>query len=85
MDSDAATALATVRSIEAVVSELGAPILLHGFQATAWPMVDEAARRGYDTRIGLEDTLLMPDGSPASGNAELVGTARERVDGVRLA
>ena len=85
MDPDATTALATVRSIEAVVRDIGAPILLHGFQATAWPMVDEAARRGYDTRIGLEDTVLLPDGGPASGNAELVGIARERLDGVRRA
>ena len=33
--------------------------------------------RGRDTRIGLEDTLLRPDGSVADGNADLVGLARE--------
>lgn len=29
------------------------PRLLHGFRATAWPLIEEAARRGYDTRAGL--------------------------------
>lgn len=34
-------------------------------------MVDEALVRGYDTRIGLEDTLRMPDGSLAHDNVVL--------------
>jgi uncharacterized protein (DUF849 family) len=37
--------------------------------------IELAARRGYDTRVGLEDTLVLPDGS-ARGNAELVAAAR---------
>jgi uncharacterized protein (DUF849 family) len=79
MDPEPGSAGETVGSIEAVVGGLGVPVLLHGFQATAWPMLDEAARRGYDTRIGLEDTVHLPDGTLASGNAELVATARGRV------
>ncbi|MGW8703036.1 3-keto-5-aminohexanoate cleavage protein [Streptomyces eurythermus] len=31
---------------------------------------------GVDTRVGLEDTLYLPDGSPARGNAPLVRVAR---------
>jgi uncharacterized protein (DUF849 family) len=38
-----------------------------------------AARRGYDTRIGLEDALTLPDGSAAKGNEELVAEAVKRV------
>jgi uncharacterized protein (DUF849 family) len=79
MDAEAASALATVRAIEAVVGDLEVAVLLHGFQATAWPMLDEAGRCGYDTRIGLEDTLALPDGSPVSGNAELIRVARTRL------
>jgi uncharacterized protein (DUF849 family) len=30
--------------------------------------------------VGLEDTLLLPDGSPAAGNAELVALACQRID-----
>ncbi|WP_185063075.1 3-keto-5-aminohexanoate cleavage protein [Pseudonocardia eucalypti] len=34
-----------------------------------------------DTRIGLEDSFVMPDGSPAEDNAELVRTAVHRAAG----
>jgi uncharacterized protein (DUF849 family) len=39
-------------------------------------LVELAARRGLATRIGLEDTLVLPDGSPAPDNAALVRAAR---------
>ena len=71
-----ADALATVDAIEAVIRSSGLPRVLHGFDATAWPLVEEAARRGFDTRIGFEDTLVLPDGSPAKSNAQLIETAR---------
>jgi uncharacterized protein (DUF849 family) len=73
-------ALATVRQIEALldVAAVRVPRLLHGEDATAWPLLEEALRRGYDVRIGLEDTLELPDGSRARDNAQLVALARER-------
>ncbi|MEM9778035.1 MAG: 3-keto-5-aminohexanoate cleavage protein, partial [Chloroflexota bacterium] len=49
--------------------------LLHGFDSTAWPMLVEAKKRGYDSRVGFEDTLFLPDGSAAKGNAGLVECA----------
>lgn len=55
------------------------PLLLHGTETTAWPMLDEAIARGYDVRIGLEDTLLLPDGRIAKDNGELVTEAVRRV------
>jgi uncharacterized protein (DUF849 family) len=51
------------------------PRLLHGFNRTTWPLLEEAGRRGWETRIGLEDTLTLPDGTVAPGNAELVRAA----------
>jgi uncharacterized protein (DUF849 family) len=45
-------------------------------------LLDEAARRGYDARIGLEDTLRLPDGTPADGNGALVVEARRRLQGL---
>ena len=51
------------------------PVLLHGDAGSAWPMVAEAARRGYATRIGFEDSLVLPDGSLAPDNAALVAAA----------
>jgi uncharacterized protein (DUF849 family) len=70
-------ALATVDAIERVL-DAGAPDvprLLHGREATAWDLVAEAGRRGYDTRIGMEDTIRMPDGKIAPGNGDLVRAA----------
>jgi uncharacterized protein (DUF849 family) len=69
-------ALATMNAVEDVIKECRVPRLLHGFDAMTWPLIAEAARRGYDTRVGLEDTFLLPDGSPARNNAELVEAAR---------
>jgi uncharacterized protein (DUF849 family) len=37
----------------------------------------DAVRRGLDTRIGLEDTLLGPNGKRTTGNEALVRAARE--------
>jgi uncharacterized protein (DUF849 family) len=51
------------------------PRVQHGHDAAAWPVLEDAVVRGYDVRIGLEDTLLLPDGSPARRNADLVAAA----------
>ncbi|MEU8891814.1 3-keto-5-aminohexanoate cleavage protein [Streptomyces sp. NPDC048442] len=55
----------------------GAPMLLHGEDGGAWPVLALARRLGLATRIGLEDTLLLPDGRPAGSNAQLVCAARD--------
>jgi len=52
-----------------------APRLQHGADANAWSVLDDAVARRLDTRIGLEDTLVLPDGSPAAGNVQLVEAA----------
>ena len=51
------------------------PRVQHGHDTAAWPLLEDALVHGYDVRIGLEDTLLMPDGSRAQGNADLVEAA----------
>ncbi|MFV0136909.1 3-keto-5-aminohexanoate cleavage protein [Streptomyces sp. HMX87] len=72
-DTDAATAPESAR---ALLSDLGAahgrPILLHGEDGGAWPVLRLAGRLGLATRIGLEDTPRLPDGRRAASNAELV-------------
>lgn len=57
-------------------------VLLHGLDDSCWPLLRHAGRRGLQTRIGLEDTLLLPDGSTAPGNAELVRAAVEVLEAV---
>ncbi len=72
-DEALATVEAIVAALDGVAPEV--PRLLHGYGPTAWDLVAEAARRGYDTRIGLEDTTRLPDGKVTPGNAELVRVA----------
>jgi len=80
MDADLDATLGRVGAIEAVLDDLPAPVtrLLHGAEGTAWDVFAEAARRGYDGRMGLEDTLQLPDRTAAAGNADLVAAACER-------
>ena len=79
---DVKAAIASAVEMVAVLDRAGVavPRLLHGSNATAWGVIDEAARRGYDTRAGLEDTLTLPDGSIATDNAAIVAEARRRVE-----
>lgn len=72
--SDAEDALRYVRFLHDRLDAIGitAPRLQHTEGRHTWLLVEDALRRGLDTRIGLEDTLLNPDGSRTSGNAELV-------------
>jgi len=78
-------AMATVARTEAVLdaAAVRAPRLLHGVNATAWPLVEAARARGYAARIGFEDTLTLPDGRLAGGNAELVRAALAGLEGSR--
>jgi uncharacterized protein (DUF849 family) len=72
-ESDTATADDLLSQVLAAGSP--APLLLHGFDESCWPLLEHAGRRGVQARIGLEDTLRLPDGTAAPGNAELVSAA----------
>ncbi|WP_371672544.1 3-keto-5-aminohexanoate cleavage protein [Streptomyces sp. NBC_00289] len=50
----------------------GRPVLLHGEDGGAWPVLRLAGRLGLATRIGLEDTLALPNGEQALSNAQLI-------------
>ena len=76
-DGDIATADDLLSQVMAAGST--APVLLHGFDESCWPLLEHAGRRGVQVRIGLEDTLRLPDGSTAPGNAELVSAAMQLV------
>src|SRR5258706_4673935 len=78
MEESADDALANARSMLDVVRSSARPggrVLLHGEGASAWAVLHEAVALGLDTRIGLEDTLVLPDDAPAPDNAELVAAA----------
>jgi uncharacterized protein (DUF849 family) len=76
-DAEPAAALATVGSIDAVLDEVEVQLqrVYHGYDRTAWAVIEAVLARGDDVRVGLEDVLTLPDGRPARDNAELVATA----------
>lgn len=80
-DPDPATAEATARALLTELGDAhGRPVLLHGEEGGTWPVLGLAGRLGLATRIGLEDTLFLPNGERAASNAQLVsaGLARYR-------
>ena len=78
MNPDGDAALRTTAAIAEALAGVDLPRILHGADAAAWVVLDESVRRGWGTRIGLEDTLLLPDGSAATSNAALVTEAVAR-------
>jgi uncharacterized protein (DUF849 family) len=69
--------LRAAHGIIAVLDRAGIslPRLLHGCDATMWPIFRESLRLGIDSRIGFEDGGLLPSGERAADNAALVGAA----------
>lgn len=71
-DTSADTAEASAHALLAALGPPGRPVLLHGEDGGAWPVLRLAGRLWLATRIGLEDTLELPDGERAQSNAALV-------------
>lgn len=71
--------VAATRASHAVMSALPPPrpVLLHGENETAWPLLQLALKLGLHTRIGLEDVLVLPSGAITSGNRQLFETAKQ--------
>ena len=76
-DDAPAAAVATAAQAEQVLARHGlrAPRVHHGYGIATWPVIRAALRLGQDIRVGLEDTTVLPDGSTAAGNGELVAAA----------
>ena len=74
-----ADAVGLVEDIHGALDELGlaSPRLQHGDGRVTWVLLRDAVRRGLDTRVGLEDTLLDPDGERTTGNEALARAAHE--------
>jgi uncharacterized protein (DUF849 family) len=72
-DEDVAVADDMLARVRAAGSP--APVLLHGLDESCWPLLEHAGVVGVQTRIGMEDTLKLPDGTTAPDNAALVSAA----------
>lgn len=69
---------------ERILAALGmspSPVLVHGEEQWTWPALRWAQASGFDVRIGLEDTLVLPSGRETAGNAELVRVALSSAGG----
>jgi uncharacterized protein (DUF849 family) len=77
-------AVACVQAIHDTLDRVGvhAPRLQHGDGEATWVLIEDAVRRGVDTRVGLEDTQHQPDGVRTDGNAALVRAAARYVTGI---
>lgn len=73
-EPDPRVALRLAAAIDTILDEghVEAPRLHHGTGRTTWSLIAAAIERGHDVRVGLEDTLVLADGSPARDNATLV-------------
>jgi uncharacterized protein (DUF849 family) len=69
--------LALAQQVNRALDEAGSRCsrLTHGSGDWTWLLVADAFRRGHDTRVGFEDSVLLPDGRVARSNAELVEAA----------
>ena len=78
LDADPDAAVAHAEAIENVLAQAGVALeqVHHGDLVASWAVSERGARRGHGIRTGLEDTTVMPDGSPAPDNAALVREAR---------
>jgi uncharacterized protein (DUF849 family) len=77
-----AEALATVEDTVVELVRLGitARQVRHGYAQATWDVLRAAVAEGQDIRVGLEDTTVLPDGSTASGNGDLVAAAVRLID-----
>ena len=61
--------------VEVMAALTAAPRVHQGFGIATWDVVRRAKALGHGWRIGLEDTLVLPDCRVAASNAELVSAA----------
>src|SRR3954451_4642180 len=73
-DEDPEAAVARCWQIEEALdaAAIATPRLHHAEDTATFAVIDAALARGRDVRIGVEDTLVMADGSPAESNPALV-------------
>jgi uncharacterized protein (DUF849 family) len=70
-------AVAEAEAMEKVLAAAGIDLeqVHHGDGLASWAVNRRGAARGHGIRTGLEDTPVLPDGTTASGNGELVAAA----------
>jgi len=83
-EENLAGAVSTINEIENVldVNNIKTKRLLHGFNSVAWDLLREAKKRGYDGRMGMEDTIYLENGEKVKSNLGLIREAGKIVGAV---
>lgn len=85
LDPDPDDAVAHAEAIMQVLADGGVQLeqVHHGDGIASWAVSRRAVALGHGIRTGLEDTTLLPNGSAASGNGELVAAALSLIHSIR--
>jgi uncharacterized protein (DUF849 family) len=77
LDIDPDIAVQHAAKMEDIVVSAGITLeqVHHGYGIACWPVNRRGLDRGHGIRTGLEDVTLLPDGTPARDNADLVAAA----------
>jgi len=77
LDADPDAAVYHAAQIEEIVVSAGIALeqVHHGYGPACWAVNRRGLGRGHGIRTGLEDIMLLPDGTPARDNADLVAAA----------
>ncbi|MCW2933099.1 MAG: hypothetical protein JWM19_4061 [Actinomycetia bacterium] len=70
-----AVAVASAASVALLERGIAVPQVHHGYGLATWQVIRWAAGAGFGVRVGLEDTTVLPDGTVAAGNGDLVAAA----------
>ncbi len=82
-EHDDASAVALAEAIDERAAPLGRPRLWHGDDRATWAVVDAGLAAGRSVRVGLEDSIVDADGTPAPANPEQVRRILGRAGGGR--
>jgi len=82
LGDDPDQAVAEAAAIEDIITSSGITLeqVHHGDGVASWAVNGRGLARGHGIRTGLEDTTVLPDGSMAADNAELVHRAVQMID-----
>lgn len=77
LDEDPVVAVQHAVAMEETLERAGIelPQVHHGEGIASWAVNERAVRRGHGIRTGIEDCPVLPDGTAARDNAELVRAA----------
>lgn len=82
LDADPDAAVAHAAAMDEVLAAIDPALerIYHGDGIASWAVNRYGISRGHGIRTGLEDTPLLPDGSLAAGNGELIAAAVRLLD-----